>query len=111
MPTTLTLRKRVSNSKCIDEHLCVYVRCNQFTFTLAGCRSQVSWGDEAEPCCAVSGHGGLIQRDDLVAEVQWAVETRTQFLDHSNDPDTRHLLNHSCRGVQLTEDDLRTIET
>lgn len=88
-----------------------FTRCNQSTFTLAGCSPQVSWRNEAEASCAVSGHGGLIQGDDLVAEVQWAVQARTQLLHHLHDPNSCHLLNYRCRGVQLTEDNLRAIDT
>lgn len=95
--------------KCAS--VCEYMRHNQSTFALAGCSSQVSRGNEAEASRAVSGHGGLIQGDDLIAEVQRAVQTRTQLLHHPHDPNPRHLLDHSCRGVQLAEDDLKTIET
>lgn len=88
--------------------MCVWY--DHSTFTLAGCSPQVSWGHETEASCAVSGHGGLIQGDDLIAEAQRAVQTRTQLLHHPHYPNPCHLLDHSCRGVQLTEDDLRTIE-
>lgn len=80
---------------------------NQPTFTLAGRRPQVSRGHEAEAGRAVCGHRGLIQGDDLVAKAQRAVQTRTQLLHHPQDPNSRHLLDHHCRGVQLTEDNLK----
>lgn len=96
---------------CKCASVCVYVRCGRSTFTLAGCSPQVSWGNEADASCAVSGHSGLIQGDDLVAEAQRAVQTRTQLLHHPHDPNPRHLLDYHCRGVQLTEDNLRAIKT
>lgn len=67
--------------------------------------------DEAEASRAVGGHGALIQGDDLITEVQRAVQARTQLLHNPHDPDPRHLLDHCRRGVQLTEDDLREEET
>lgn len=87
-----------------------YTRCS-CTFTLAGRGPQVSGCDEAEASRAVGGHGALIQGDDLVTEVQWAVQARTQLLHNPHDPYPRHLLDHCHRGVQLTEDDLREEET
>lgn len=89
----------------------MYTRCDHSTFTLAGRRPQVSWGNEAEASRAVRGHDGLIQGDDLVAEAQRTVKTRAQLLHHPHDPNPRHLLDHSCGGVQLTENDLRKIKT
>lgn len=90
--------------------VCVSCVCNQCTVTLAGCSSLVSRCNEAEASRAVSGHSGFIQGDDLIAEAQWAVQPGTQLLHHPQDPDPRHLLDDSCRGVQLTEDHLRKIE-
>lgn len=96
---------------CKCASICVYKRCDHSTFTLAGRGPQVSRGNEAEASCAVSGHDGLIQGDDLVAEAQRTVKTRAQLLHHPHDPNPRHLLDHSCGRVQLTEDDLKKIET
>lgn len=77
---------------------------------MAGCSPQVPWGNEAEAGRAVSGHSGFIQGDDLIAEAQRAVQPGTQFLYHPHNPDSRHLLNHGCGGVQFTEDNLKTME-
>lgn len=97
-----------SSSRCLyKKKICVCVHNNVCTFTLASCSSLVSRGNEAEASRAVSGHGGFVQGDDLVAEAQRAVQSSTQFLYHPQDPDSCHLLNHSCRGVQLTEDNLK----
>lgn len=76
------------------------------TFALAAGRPQVPGCDEAEAGGAVGGHGGLVQRDDLVAEVQRAVQAGAQLLHHAHDAHARHLLDHGRRGVQLPEDDL-----
>lgn len=87
-----------------------YTRCS-CTFTLAGSGPQVSGCDEAEASRAVGGHGALIQGDDLVTEVQRAVQACTQLLHNPHNPYPRHLLDHCHRGVQLMEDDLREKET
>lgn len=76
------------------------------TFTLAGCRPQVPGRDKAEAGGAVRGHGGPVQRDDLIAKVQRAVQAGAQLLHDAHDAHARHLLDHSRRGVQLPKDDL-----
>lgn len=83
------------------------LRCDRRTVALAGGSPLVARRNEAEASCAESGHGALVQGDDLVAEAQRAVQPGAQLLHHTQDADTRHLLDHGCRGVQLTEDNLR----
>lgn len=86
-------------------------RRNRRTFALAGRRPQVPRRDEAEARRAVGGHGVFIQGDDLVAEVQRAVEPRAQLLHHPHQTHAGHLLDHSRGGVELTEDHLREGKT
>lgn len=98
------INKRVNgNTQCV----CL---CDQSTVTLARGRPHVPRRDKAEAGGAVCGHGGFIQGDDLVAEVQWAIQTHTQLLNHTHDADPDHVLDHSRRGVKLAEDNLMKIQ-
>lgn len=83
--------------------------CDVCTVTLASGGSLVPRRDKAEAGRAVSGHGRLVQGDQLVAELQRTVQTLAQLLNDPHDANAGHVLDHGCRGVQFSENNLRKI--